>query len=47
MKKNQAVEQLIRRGHIKANKEIKRQKAKEDALIKALKKLGGTFGPFP
>lgn len=44
---NKAVEKLIKSGYIKADRELKRQKAKEDALIKALKKIGETFGPFP
>lgn len=45
--RNKAVERLVRSGHIKINKEFKRQKAKEDAMIKALKKIGEIFGPFP
>ena len=45
--KNPAMEELLRSGHIKAEKELKRQKQKEDALIRALKKIGGVFGPFP
>lgn len=45
--KNQALEKLVKAGHIKIDREIRRQKAKEDALIRALKKIGGAFGPFP
>lgn len=36
-----AVERLIKRGHIEARRELRRQKKKEDALIKALKDIGG------
>lgn len=45
MKKDKAVERLINGGFITVEKEFKRQKAKEDAVIKALKKLGGVFIP--
>lgn len=45
MKKDVAVQRLIRDGFINAEKEIKRAKIKEDAVIKALKKLGGVFIP--
>jgi len=45
--KDKAVEKLVRGGYLKLEGEMKRQKLKEDALIRALKKLGETFGPFP
>jgi len=43
MPRNRAVEELVKNGHIKAEKELRRQKLKEDALIRALKEIGGIF----
>ena len=43
MNKEQAVERLVKNGNIKADKEIKRAQMREDAVIKALKKIGGIF----
>jgi hypothetical protein len=43
MPRNKAVEELVKKGHLKAEKELRRQKAKEDALIRALKEIGGIF----
>ena len=42
---DKAVENLVKNGYIKMDKEMKRQRDKEDAVIKALKKLGGIFVP--
>lgn len=44
---DQAVERLVKDGYLNADKEFKRAKAKEDALIKALKTIGGIFMPDP
>lgn len=41
--RNKAVEELVKKGHLKAEREMRRQKAKEDALIRALKEIGGVF----
>jgi len=41
--RNKAVEELVKKGHLKAERELRRQKAKEDALIRALKEIGGIF----
>jgi len=43
MPRNRAVEKLVKKGHIKAEKELRRQKDKEDALIRALKEIGCIF----
>lgn len=45
--KDKAVENLVKNGYLKLDKELKRQRDREDAIIKALKKIGATFGPFP
>jgi len=43
MKKDDAVQRLVSKGYLNPNKELKRQKVKEDAVIVALKKIGGIF----
>ena len=43
--KDQAVEALVKNGYITMDKEMKRQRDKEDAVIRALKKMGGLFVP--
>jgi len=43
MKKNDAVQRLVSHGYLNPDKELKRQKVKEDAVIVALKKIGGIF----
>lgn len=40
---NQAVESLVKNGYLRLDKELRRQKVKEDAIIKALKGIGGVF----
>lgn len=45
MKRDDAVQRLVRGGFINADKEMKRAKTKEDSVIKALKKLGSVFVP--
>ena len=42
---DKAVENLVKNGYIKMDKEMKRQRDKEDAVIRALKKMGGLFVP--
>lgn len=41
--RNKAVEELVKKGHLKAEKELRRQKVKEDAVIRALKEIGDIF----
>jgi len=43
--KDKAVENLVKNGYIKMDKELKRQRDKEDAVIRALKKMGDLFFP--
>jgi len=43
MKKDDAVQRLVNQGYLNPGKEFKRQKVKEDAVISALKKIGGIF----
>ena len=43
MKQDDAVRRLVKQGYLDPSKELKRQKVKEDAVISALKKIGGIF----
>ena len=43
MKKDDAIQRLVNQGYLNPGNELKRQKVKEDAVIKALKSIGGIF----
>lgn len=45
MPRNQAVERLVKDHHVKPDREIRRARVKEDAIIKAIKAVGEIFVP--